>query len=84
VVPAAGRDDRRQHRAPVVLVEHHERDGTSRAWVSWIQPGGTRPVHKVVSVTAGSLAPVEAPDAYAGVPRRVLRADGSISELRPS
>ena len=35
-------------------------------------------------VTAGSLAPVEAPEAYAGVPRRVLRADGSLSELRPA
>ena len=63
--------------------ERHERDGTWQAWVSWIQDSGTRPVHKVVAVTAGSLTPVEAPEAYADVPRRILRADGTISELRP-
>ncbi len=63
--------------------ERHERDGSWWAWVSWVQVTSTRPVHKVVSVRAGSLAPIEAPDAYAEVPRRVRGTDGSIRRLQP-
>jgi hypothetical protein len=64
--------------------EQHERDGSWWAWVSWVRASGSRPVHKIVSVRADSLAPIEAPDAYLDVPRRLRRADGSISQLRPA
>ena len=64
--------------------EKHERDGSWWGWVSWVQASGSRPVHKIVSVRADSLAPIEAPDAYGDVPRRLRRADGSISHLRPA
>jgi hypothetical protein len=81
VVPAAGRGGGIGH---LLCWEQHERDGTWWAWVSWIQVSSARPVHKVVSVSAGSLAPIETPDAYTDVPRRVLKADGSIAALRPA
>jgi len=58
--------------------EMHEHDGTWHAWVSWIQQAGGRHVHKVVDVRAGSLQPLEAPDAYSAVPRRVRGSDGLI------
>ncbi len=58
--------------------EMHERDGTWHAWVSWVQQAGGRRVHKVVDVRAGSLQPLEPPDAYSAVPRRVRGADGLI------
>jgi hypothetical protein len=58
--------------------EMHEHDGTWHAWVSWIQQAGGRPVHKVVDVRAGSLQPLEPPDAYSSVPRRVRGSDGLI------
>jgi hypothetical protein len=58
--------------------EMHEHDGTWHAWVSWIQPAGGRHVHKVVDVRAGSLQPLEPPDAYSAVPRRVRGSDGLI------
>jgi hypothetical protein len=58
--------------------EMHEHDGTWHAWVSWIQQSGGRPVHKVVDVRAGSLQPLEPPDAYSAVPRRVRGSDGLI------
>jgi hypothetical protein len=61
--------------------ERHERDGCWWAWWSWVQASGDRHVHKVVSVRAGLLAPVEAPDAYAGVPRQVRGTEGVIREL---
>jgi hypothetical protein len=58
--------------------EMHERDGSWHAWVSWVQQAGGRHVHKVVDVRAGSLQPLEAPDAYSAVPRRVRGKDGLI------
>ncbi|HTS97109.1 MAG TPA: hypothetical protein VMI33_10845 [Streptosporangiaceae bacterium] len=58
--------------------EMHERDGSWHAWVSWIQEAGGRRVHKVVDVRAGSLQPLEHPDAYSAVPRRVRGRDGLI------
>lgn len=58
--------------------EQHERDGSWYAWVSWVQSTGDRHVHKVVCVRARSLVPIEAPDAYADVPRRILGSDGVI------
>ena len=58
--------------------EMHERDGTWHAWVSWVQQAGGRHVHKVVDVRAGSLQPLEPPDAYSAVPRRVRGTDGLI------
>jgi hypothetical protein len=39
-------------------------------------------VHKVVQVQAASLRPLEPPDAYAAVPRRMLGLDGQIREMR--
>ncbi len=63
----------------------HERGGEWRAWVSWIQTTGDPPRHrhKVVEVGAGSLAPTEAPEAYADVPRRVLGNDAKIRQWTP-
>jgi hypothetical protein len=58
--------------------EMHERDGSWHAWVSWVQDAGGRHVHKVVDVRAGSLQPLEHPDAYSAVPRRVRGNDGLI------
>jgi len=60
--------------------DQHERDGGWHAWVSWVLTTGDPPRsrHKVVSVQAGSLAPLEEPDAYRNVPRRVLGNDGRI------
>jgi hypothetical protein len=51
------------------------------AAASWIQVTSGRHVHKVVTVRASSLRPLEAPEAYANVPRRILGRDGRI---RPS
>ncbi|HEX3921386.1 MAG TPA: hypothetical protein VHY31_03795 [Streptosporangiaceae bacterium] len=58
--------------------EMHERDGSWHAWVSWVHETGGRHVHKVVDVRAGSLQPLEHPDAYSAVPRRVRGNDGLI------
>ena len=55
--------------------ERHERDGSWWAWVPWVQESGGRRVHKVVQVRAGSLRPLEPPEAYKDVPRRVLGHD---------
>jgi len=62
--------------------ERHERDGSWWAWVSWVQESGGRHRHKVVQVRAASLRPLEAPEAYRAVPRRVLTLDGQIRETR--
>jgi hypothetical protein len=58
--------------------ERHELDGSWWAWVSWIQHTGGRYVHKVVTVRASALRPLEPPDAYQDVPRRILGRDGNI------
>ena len=55
-----------------------EVDGTWRAWVSWVQESGGRPVHKVVDVAASGLQPLEASEAYEKVPRHVRGRDGSV------
>ncbi len=60
--------------------ELNETDGLGWAWVSWVQSTGdpARHRHKVVTVRAARLRPVEAPDAYEEVPRRVRGKDGQI------
>jgi hypothetical protein len=55
-----------------------EVDGTWRAWVSWVQHPGARPVHKIVNVLASALRPLEPPESYELVPRRVRERDGLI------
>jgi hypothetical protein len=57
--------------------EQHERDGSWWAWVSWVQEAGDRRLHKVVQVRAGGLRPLEPPEAYKDVPRRVYGRDGA-------
>lgn len=66
--------------------ELHERDGSWYAWVSWIQSTGdpVRYRHRVVSVRAGAVRPLENPGAYARVPRRVLGRDGQIRPWTPA
>jgi hypothetical protein len=61
--------------------ERHERDGSWWAWVSWVHDAGRRRDHKVVLVRAGSLRPLEPPEAYRTVPRRVLGHDGRIRDV---
>jgi hypothetical protein len=39
--------------------ERHQVDGSWWAWVSWVQHAGGRHVHKVVTVRASSLRPLE-------------------------
>ena len=68
---AAGGDDRRHHRAPALAWERHELDGSWLARVSWVQESGGQRYHKVVQVRAGSLRPLEPPEAYLQVPRRL-------------
>jgi hypothetical protein len=50
--------------------------GSSVAGVSWVQATNGGHVHKVVCVQASSLSPLEVPDAYTVVPRRVHGNDG--------
>jgi hypothetical protein len=53
----------------------------TRFWartVSWVHEAGGRRDHKVVLVRAGSLRPLEPPEAYKTVPRRVRGLDGQI------
>ncbi len=74
---AAGRTGGRHGRASARL-ERHERDGSWWAWVSWVHEAGGRRDHKVVLVRADSLHPLEPPEAYKAVPRRVRGLDGQI------
>ncbi len=60
--------------------ERIEADGSWWAWVSWVQESGGRHVHKVVQVPATSLRPLEAPEAYQAVPRRLRTLDGQVHE----
>ena len=60
---------------------HWERDGSGWAWVSWIHEAGGRRDHKVVLVRAGSLRPLEPPEAYKAVPRQVRGRDGQIRSM---
>ncbi len=72
--------------AHLLCWELHERDGSWYAWVSWIQSTGdpVRHRHRVVSVRAGAVRPLENPGAYARVPRRVLGRDGQIHPWTPA
>jgi len=55
-----------------------ELDGSWWGWVSWIQHAGQRSIHRVVSVRAGALHPLDDAESYANVPRRVRGRDGLI------
>jgi len=46
--------------------------------VSWVHEAASRRDHKVVLVRAHSLRPLEPPEAYKAVPRRVRGLDGHI------
>lgn len=63
----------------------HERNGEWHAWVSWIQTTGDPPRHrhKVVEVRADAVSPLEAPEAYAGVPRTIFGTDGKVRPWTP-
>jgi hypothetical protein len=55
-----------------------EVDGSWSAWVSWIQHASGRPIHKVVTVRAVQVQPLEQPESYSRVPRRVRGRDGIV------
>jgi hypothetical protein len=55
-----------------------ETTGDWQAWVSWVQTAGGHHAHQVTPVRASSLQPLEEPDAYREVPRRVRGRDGLI------
>ena len=59
----------------------HERDGSWWARVSWVHQAGGRRDHQVVLGGAKSLRPLEPPEAYEAVRRRVRGLDG---QIRPS
>ena len=44
--------------------------------MSWVHEAGGRHDHKVVLVRAGSMRPLEPPEAYKAVPGRVRGLDG--------
>jgi hypothetical protein len=58
--------------------ERYERDGSWWAWVSWVHEASDRRDHKVVLARSASLRPLELPEAYKSVTRRVLGLDGQI------
>jgi hypothetical protein len=60
--------------------EQHERDGSWHGWVTWIRSVNDRPRRHIVCVRAGAIRPLEPPDAYLQVPRRVLDNDGIIRD----
>lgn len=55
-----------------------EAEGTWWAWVSWSSESGGRPQHKVVTDRASRLQPLDDPESYQHVPRRVRGRDGVI------
>jgi hypothetical protein len=55
-----------------------EVDGSWNAWVSWVHQYAGRPVHKIVNVRASGLQPLDEPEMYSRVPRRVRGRDGII------
>jgi hypothetical protein len=63
--------------------EKIEADGAWWAWVSWVHESGGRHQHKVGLVRAADLRPLEAPEAYQAVPRRVRTLYGQIREISP-
>jgi hypothetical protein len=52
----------------LLVWERHELDGS---WWAWVQESGGQRYHKVVQVRAGSVRPLEPPEAYQQVPRRL-------------
>jgi hypothetical protein len=64
--------------AHLLCWELMEVDGSWWAWVSWVHTSGGRPVHKVVSVRAAGLEPLDDPALYEQVPRRVRGRDGVV------
>lgn len=58
--------------------EPHECDDSWWARVSWILQTSGRAVHKIVCIPAESLTPLETPDTYRRVPRRIFGNDGRI------
>ena len=48
------------------------------AWVAWIRERRGQPYRHVVSVHGESVRPIEAPEAYRSVPRRVRGLDGVV------
>ena len=65
---------------PAFLLCWELREGARQwlAWVAWIRESGGRPVRHVVSVEARRVQPLEAPEAYRNVPRRIRGMDGVI------
>jgi len=63
----------------------HKHDGRWRAWISWVETAGDplRYRHLVTEVPAGSVTPLEAPDAYARLPRTVFGRDGEVRPWAP-
>ncbi len=55
--------------------EQHEPDGSWHAWVTWIRYRAEVPFRHVVAVRAGHVRPLQRPDAYREVPRRIVGAD---------
>ena len=60
--------------------EKNEADATWQVWVSWVQETGRRRAHKMIQVRAARLRPLEPPEAYKQVPRRVRGLDGQIRD----
>jgi hypothetical protein len=61
----------------------HERTGQWWAWVSWIQETSGGYAHHIVEVRADTITPLEPPQAYRDVPRRLLGTDGQNRPWRP-
>jgi hypothetical protein len=53
------------------------------AWVAWIRETGGRQVRHVTTVRAERLRPLEPPEAYRDVPRRVRGLDGVVRQWSP-
>ncbi|KAB2350336.1 hypothetical protein [Actinomadura rudentiformis] len=61
----------------------HEKTGEWRGVVTWTRVSGDRTNHQrlVITAEARGLRPMEAPAAYAGVPRLLLTTSGEIEVL---
>jgi hypothetical protein len=63
--------------------DQHELDGAWFAWVTWIMTTGNRPRRHVVSLPAARVRPLEEPEAYRDVPRRVFVRRGKTRPWTP-
>ncbi len=63
--------------------DRHQRDGSWHAWVTWVMTTGNGPRRHVVSVRAENVRPLEAPEAYRDVPRRVFVRQGETGPWTP-